>query len=123
MSNMTATIQLYHERTDDDYSGVEPDQEQEIEITEETLSNRPMFADDVWDEAESPDNHKYYAIDVECDEPVTLYVHTNDSLHSPDDWNDPVEGGLIFDPEDDYPPFECEMWGRVCMWVKSRGEE
>lgn len=117
---MKATVQLYHERHDD-YSGVEPDVEQEIEVTEDPLSDRPIFADDLWHEAEDPRNHKYYAIDLECDECVTLYVHTNDSVHDGTDWDPAVEGGLIYDPEDDYPPFGVEMWGRVCMWVKTDG--
>lgn len=116
---MKATVKLYHDRRDD-YSDVEPDQERDIEVTEDQHVRRPALAEDFWDEAENPHNHKYYAIDVECEEPVTLYVHTNDSLHSPADWGRPVEGGLIFDPEDDYPPFGVEMWGRVCMWVKAR---
>ncbi|WP_226041150.1 hypothetical protein [Natrinema sp. DC36] len=115
---MKATVKLYHDRQDD-YSDVEPDQTKEIEVTEECLSDRPMFADEEWIEADDVYNHKYYAIDCECDEAVTLYVHTNDSVHDPDDWGRAAEGGLIYDPEDDYPPFGCEMWGRTCFWVKS----
>lgn len=119
---MKATIQLYHDRHDD-YDGVEPNVEKEIEVTEDPLSDRPMYADERWLEAEEPRNHKYYAIDLECEERVELFVHTNDSVHDPEDWNRPVERGLTFDPNDDYPPFGCEMWGRVCMWVKARDVE
>lgn len=122
---MKATIQLYHSR-EDDYSDVEPDQEKEVEVFDDpafVVDAYPTEGNgDVWGEAEDLHNHKYYAIDVEADERVTLMVYTNDSVHAPD-WNGPVEGGLIFDPKDDYPPFECELWGQVMMWAKQREED
>lgn len=36
---------------------------------------------------------------VEVDEPVSLFVHTNDSYHDPKDWGLPMEGGLVFGPD------------------------
>lgn len=59
------------------------------------------------------------------DAPATLYIYTNDSVRPPhkDDvgmWSDPVERGLPFDPDryDKYPPFGCEIWGRVLLRVE-----
>lgn len=56
---------------------------------------------------------------VEADQPVVLFVHSNDSYHSPDDWGRPAEGGLLFGPEID-STYGCEIWGRVVMWVAER---
>lgn len=59
------------------------------------------------------------------DAPATLYVNTNDSvreppLTDPGEWGRAIERGLPFDPEryDDYPPFGCEIWGRVRFVVE-----
>jgi hypothetical protein len=62
------------------------------------------------------------------DAPGTLNIYTNDSVRRPhvqenhvDEsiWDGPIERGLEFDPEryDDYPPFGCEVWGRVLFMV------
>lgn len=68
--------------------------------------------------ADSIEHHGTYAFDVEHDERVKLNVHANDSYHNPEDWGKPIERGLLFNPEDDYPPFKCEIWGRIMMWVE-----
>jgi len=58
---------------------------------------------------------------VEADEPVSLFIHTNDSYHDPDDWGRPVEGGLVYGPDiREDRPFGCEVWGRVICWVSER---
>ncbi|ADB63947.1 hypothetical protein Htur_5060 (plasmid) [Haloterrigena turkmenica DSM 5511] len=73
--------------------------------------------------AESIDHHGTYAFDVPTDErPATLNVHTNDSYHDREDWGDPVERGLEYREGDDYEPYQCEMWGRIMMWVDRPGE-
>jgi len=69
------------------------------------------------------------AFDIHPDDaPATLYIHTNDSVREPpvyDNhvdgvWGNAVERGLPFDPEqyDEYPPFGCEVWGRVLFYVE-----
>ena len=70
------------------------------------------------------------AFDIHPDDaPATLYIYTSDSVRSPPEyeshvergyWGEPVERGLPFDPEryDDYPPFGCEIWGRVMFWIE-----
>jgi hypothetical protein len=70
------------------------------------------------------------AFDVHPDDaPATLYIYTNDSVRAPPvqenhidtaEWGRPIERGLPFDPEryDDYPPFGCEVWGRVLFLVE-----
>lgn len=61
------------------------------------------------------------ALWVGADDPVALFVHTNDSYHDPDDWDPPVERGLAFGPDvDTTKPFGCELWGRVVLWVAER---
>lgn len=58
---------------------------------------------------------------VDTDTPVWLFVHTNDSYHDPDDWNRPVEHGLVYGPDiDESAPFGCEVWGRVVVWAADR---
>lgn len=63
------------------------------------------------------------------DAPATLYIYTNDSVREPyvedgrfekSQWDGPIERGLPFDPDsyDEYPPFGCEVWGRVLFWVE-----
>ncbi len=88
-------------------------------------------------EAESPhvwQDDPYYsgkgAFDIHPDDaPATLYIYTNDSVREPPvydnhvetaAWDGPIEQGLPFDPEryDDYPPFGCEVWGRILFWVE-----
>ena len=70
------------------------------------------------------------AFDIHPDDaPATLEIYTSESVRSPPGydnhvetayWNGPVERGLPFDPEryDGYPPFGCEVWGRVLFYVK-----
>jgi len=70
------------------------------------------------------------AIDIHPeDAPATLNIHTNDSVREPPvqnnhvdrgAWGRAVERGLPFDPEryDEYPPFGCEVWGRVLFYVE-----
>lgn len=68
--------------------------------------------------ADSIDHHGTYAFDVPNEERSAIVnVHTCDSYHSPYDWGPPVERGLTFHEEDDHPPFQCELWGRVMLWV------
>ncbi|WP_302083519.1 hypothetical protein [Salinibaculum rarum] len=74
---------------------------------------RVILADDI-------DHHGTYAFLVESDSnDVVLNVHTNDSYHDPTDWDNPIERGLTYrSDEDDIPPFKCELWGRIMMWVE-----
>lgn len=70
------------------------------------------------------------AFDIHPDDaPATLNIYTSDSVRPPPGydnhvetgyWNGPVERGLPFDPEryDDYPPFGCEVWGRVMFFIE-----
>ena len=70
------------------------------------------------------------AFDIHPDDaPATLNIYTSDSVYEPpgyDDhvetgyWDGPVERGLPFDPEryDDYPPFGCEIRGRLMFFVE-----
>ncbi|ELY73247.1 hypothetical protein [Natrinema pallidum] len=68
--------------------------------------------------SESIDHHGTYAFDVpNPDRPADLYVHTNDSYHDPEDWDDPIERGLNYWREDAYEPFQTEIWGRIMLWV------
>lgn len=62
------------------------------------------------------------------DAPATLGVYTSDSVHSPpgyddhvemDYWDGPVEQGLTWPGNHDYPPFGCEVWGRVMFFVEA----
>lgn len=77
---------------------------------------RVVLTDDI-------DHHGTYAFDVPADSrPVTLNVHTNDSYHDEEDWGQPAERGLDFLEEHDLEPFQCEMWGRIMMWVDRPGE-
>lgn len=123
---MNATIQLYHTQQDT-YTNIDPDVEKELEVWDdyEDTGNSPDICrklvdetdrGDLWEETTDVHNNKYYAIDVETDEPVTLYILTNESIHSPD-WSEPVEGGLTYHPEDDYEPFGCKLSGEVQMFL------
>lgn len=119
---MKATIKLWYGR--DDWADREPDvKKKEVEC---------FTDDDIWTDREPPSdhieggevfheaidvhNHKHYYIDVEADQPITLYVHTNDSVHTAD-WSRPIEEGLYHHPDEYVPPFGCELWGEVDMWV------
>ncbi|MFC6720949.1 hypothetical protein ACFQGT_00175 [Natrialbaceae archaeon GCM10025810] len=69
--------------------------------------------------AESIEHHGTYAFEIPNEErPATLNVHTNDSYHDPTEWGKPVERGLTFTEPDDREPYQCEMWGRIMMWVE-----
>jgi hypothetical protein len=121
---MNATIKLWHERHDD-YTDVEPDQTKEIEVTEENQvygTRTPPIASnaEVWHESYEINNHKYYAISLDCDSEATLFIHTSDSVHGKS-WSKAVEGGLHLPKEHEYDPYGCDMWGKVCMWVKEGG--
>lgn len=64
------------------------------------------------------EHHGTYAFDIpDSDRPAELNVCTNDSYHDPDDWDTPIERGLSFVEGRDGPPFKCEMWGRIMMYV------
>ena len=76
--------------------------------------------------AEDMENHGRYAFMVEdLNQPVALYVETNDSYHSPVEGfevGDAIERGLVYAPEG-HPrhseePFQVEMWGRIRMRVE-----
>jgi len=70
------------------------------------------------------------AFDIHPDDaPATLNIYTSDSVRSPPGydnhvekayWDGPIERGLPFDREryDNYPPFGCEVWGRVMFFVE-----
>lgn len=66
-------------------------------------------------------------LDIHPDDgPATLNVYTNDSVREPSPrdisaWNGPMERGLPHPEAHDYPPFGCEVWGRV-MFVVEAGE-
>ena len=94
----------------------EPDETVELEA-----DARLLWQDDPWYDS-GP-----IAFDIHPDDaPATLYIYTNDSVRKPplqpSEWGRPVERGLPFDPDlyDDYPPFGCEIWGRV-MFVVEEG--
>lgn len=96
----------------------EPDEYEMPVVETEFGRNYEAKDDDRVNLATEIENHRKYAFDVETDEKVKLRVHTNDSYHNPEDWSDPIEGGLIYSPDDDYPPFKTEIWGRIMMWVE-----
>lgn len=61
------------------------------------------------------------------DGPATLYIYTNDSVRKPPvqenyidtaEWGRPIERGLLYPEGHDYPPFGCEVWGRVLFYVE-----
>lgn len=64
------------------------------------------------------------------DAPATLNVFTSDSVRPADPrydesgyvdhsyWNGPIERGLSYPEDHDYPPFGCEVWGRVLFQVE-----
>lgn len=112
----TYRIRIWHSYYDD-----YPDEPDEIvEVTEETphlWQDDPHF------------NSGPMAVDIHPDDaPATLYIYTNDSVRTPtvydnhvdSVWGKAVERGLPFDPEryDEYPPFGCEVWGRILFYVE-----
>lgn len=110
-------VRIWHGRYDD-----YPDTPDEtFTVQEETPT---LYQDDPW-YSSGP-----IAFDIHPqDAPATLYVYTNDSVRDPPvqetyidtaEWGRPIECGLPFDPEryDDYPPFGCEVWGRVLFYVE-----
>lgn len=110
---MKARIRIWHGRYDD-YPD-DPDDVVEVEMEEPHL-----WQDDPWYDS-GP-----IAFDIHPgDAPAELKIYTNDSVRAPhpsdiSEWGRPVERGLEFDPEryDDYPPFGCEVWGRVMFIVE-----
>lgn len=95
------------------------------EQPDETVAVEPgephIWQDDPWFDSGAA------AFDIHPeDAPATLYIYTNDSVREPplqpSEWGGPVERGLPFDPDrdDGYPPFGCEVWGRV-MFVAEEG--
>ena len=73
--------------------------------------------------AENIEHHGTYALAVEADEPVELVVQTSDHYHDTIDGFEqgrPVEGGLLYGPDRDAEPFQCEMWGAIRMRVEVR---
>jgi|AntDeeMetagen681_2_1112603.scaffolds.fasta_scaffold09465_5 hypothetical protein len=61
------------------------------------------------------------------DAPATLNVYTSDSVRSPPGydshvetgyWNGPMEQGFSYPEDHEYPPFGCEVWGRVMFFVE-----
>lgn len=74
--------------------------------------DRVVLADDI-------EHHGTYAFQIPNEQrPATLNVHSNDSYHDPYDWGRPVEQGLTYHRADDAEPFQCEIWGRVMLWVE-----
>jgi len=100
----------------DDYAG-EPD---EIVTVEEKTPH-------IWQE--DPHYHSPpLGFDIHPDDcPAELNVYTSDSVRSPPGyeshvelgyWDGPIEQGLMFPEGHEYPPFGCEVWGRVMFFVK-----
>lgn len=68
------------------------------------------------------------AFDVHPDDcPATLNVYTSESVRSPPGydnhvetgyWDGPMERGLAYSANHDFPPFGCEVWGRVMFFVE-----
>lgn len=112
------TVQIWEGRYDE-YPD-EPDGE--IELKPETTH---LFED-------NPRHHSPYGLsideeDLEGYDTVTFNVYTSDSVRSPPGydshvetsyWDGPMERGLTFDSENDYPPFGCEIWGRVLFFIE-----
>jgi hypothetical protein len=116
MSDKTYRVRIW-----DGYHDEYPDEPDSIvTVPEETPT--------VW----IPDPHAAFrgAFDIHPDDaPANLEIYTSDSVRSPPGyeshvetgyWDGPVEKGLPFDPEryDEYPPFGCEIWGRVMFYVE-----
>ena len=113
----TARIRIWHDYYDD-----YPDDPDETVTVEYDTPH--LWQDDPYFDSGA------CAFDIHPDDaPATLYIHTNDSVRAPHvgenhydkaQWGDAVERGLPFDPEryDDYPPFGCEVWGRVLFYVE-----
>lgn len=117
----TVTVKVWEGPRFKDYDELleeEPDKYQMPVVETEFGRNYEARDEDRVTLARDIENHWKYAFDVETDEKVKLRVNTNDSYHNPEDWDGPIGGGLLFSPEDDYPPFKCELWGRVMMWVE-----
>lgn len=99
----------------------EPDET--VEIPENTVH--------VWQN--DPHFHQAVALDLHPeDTPATLNVYTSESVRSPPGydshvelgyWDGPIERGLTFDSAryDEYPPFGCEVGGRVMFYVEEGG--
>lgn len=82
-------------------------------------------------------NPRYHSpplgIDVHpADGPATLNIYTSDSVRSPPGydshversyWDGPVERGLPFPADHDYPPYGCELWDRVMFFVEPTAGE
>lgn len=75
--------------------------------------------------ADHIENHQKYAFYIDTDEVVELIVETSDSHHDPiEDFEQgrPLEGGLIYAPEDhamyEETPFQVEIWGQIRMRVE-----
>lgn len=80
------------------------------------------------------DNPHYHSpplgFDIHPDDcPATLNVYTSDSVRSPPGydshvetayWGRPIERGLSFPEDHEYPPFGCKVWGRVMFFVESK---
>lgn len=119
--NDTVTVKVWETEGYGSYDGLleeEPDEYQMPVVETEFGRNyeagrgdRVMLATDIR-------NSRKYAFDVETNEKVRLRVNTNDSYHDPEDWDGPIEGGMLYGPEDDYPPYKCQLYGRVMMWVE-----
>lgn len=69
-------------------------------------------------------------IDLHPDDcPATLNVYTSESVRSPPNpssdwvekayWDGPIERGLGYPEDHDYPPFGFEIWGRVMFYVEN----
>lgn len=119
----TATVKLwtgYGADLDED----DPDREIDLVITKrEDIPDyardpprRVYYATETHLVSDRIDHYQKYLIDVETDTDVILNVHVNDSYHDRDDWSKPIERGLTFPADNDYPPYECEMGGRIIMW-------
>lgn len=106
----TIRVRIWHGRYDD-YPN-EPD-----EVLELPAEQNVVWQDDPWYDSGS------IAFDVHPeDTPATVFIYTNDSVREPhkDDlgeWDGPIERGLEFDADRyaDYPPYGCEVWGRILM--------
>lgn len=122
----TATLEVY-DGYNDSVPSREPEWSEDVEIYRGTylgsVPNVPPSDADTAFLSEEIDYHSGpISIYADVDEPIWLFVHTNDSYHDPDDWDKPVEYGLVYGPDikEIGGGFGCEIWGRVVMWVAER---
>lgn len=119
--NDTVAVHIWQGSSFDSYDTILSDEPDvyEMPVADPEFGNTWELSDDERHLlADNIDHHGTYAIDVPNeDRPVTVNIHTNDSYHDPEDWGKPIERGLTFHEADGLEPFQCEMWGRIMMWV------